>query len=560
MPLTIDQLGKKHPELVRWQTRLQDYRLLYVGGADLLSAAGTVGTNRPGDTTQAGAVTVVPAAFSNRPIRRFLHQLEGEPNPVYFARWNRAYYIGYLPAIIDYFCQWLFSQPPNIRAAEPDDSESDSAEAELPDWYGNFFDNCDGAGTDFMDFVRDRFLDVCIYRRSGWLLGCNVSVATPEDGPDGKAKIALTPYNQFEIYDWQKDDCGVLEWVVLHKETSRRDFPNDRRIVETYTYVDREHWESYEVVKGETPEQDSLVLLGEDTHGCGKVPFVMMEIPEGLWIADKLASVQVQLFNQMNMLSNAELMGCIMQPFIKTAENREAAQSRIFGENVLLHLRAADSIGGGEEDMGWKTPDTKPLEFIAQAVKDLRDEMYRIVHQMALAVDAKSVGAIARSGASKVEDRKAAEVILTGYGGYVIESIKQTLELLGEIYGDNTEFSVDGFDNFQISTLDEEIQIAALAQTLNIPSPTFDKRIAIKMANRLLDKEDEKTKEAMAEEINEAIDQKQEAALAPPEIPHVVGEDGNPTPAVGAPIGAPKPGGNQIVPPKKLGFPDKEAK
>jgi hypothetical protein len=544
MPFNLDQISKKHPDLVKWLGRLNDYQLLYVGGADMLAAAGTFGSNRVSDTGAAGSLAVISSTF-NRPVRRFLHQLEGEPNPVYFARWNRAYYIGYLPAIIDYFCQWLFSAPPNIGAVDAGETQN-----ELPDWYQPFYDDCDGAGTSFMDFARDAFLNVCIFRRSGWLIGCNT------EEPEGDAKAILTPYTQFEIYDWQRDSYGQLEWVVLHKETTRRDFPGERRAYETYTYVDREKWESYEVVKGDTKDTDKLKMLGGADHGCGKVPFVMMEIPEGLWIADKLASVQVQLFNQMNMLSNAELMGCIMQPYILTDDDRETAQSRIFGENILLHLKTGNkSMGTDSEDFGWKTPDTKPLEFIAQAVKDLRDEMYRIVHQMALAVDAKSVGAIARSGASKIEDRKAAEIILTGYGGYVIEAIKKTLELMGEIYGDKTEFSVDGFDNFQISTLDEEIQIAALASTLNIPSPTFDKKIAIKMAYRLLDKEDEKTKETIAEEIRDAIDLKQEQAMAPPSIPHVVGPDGQQTQVVGAPIGGAPPNG--IVPPKTLGFPDK---
>lgn len=500
--ITFETLSQKHPDRLRWEQKWQDHRLLYRGGDEMLRAAGQIYISRAGETTQAGALTVVPSAFNNRPNRRFLWQMEGEPNPVYFARWNRASYIGYMPAQIDFFKGWLFSQPPTIKPKEGD---------EYPDWWQGLHTNATGGGLGLVDFMRDRFLDVCLYRRAGWLLGKADSVAETDDDN----RVVLTDYSAEDIWDWEQDSRGDLEWIIIGKKVLKRQFPDLRRQVETFTYLDRQSWKSWEVIQG--AEATKLEVIGEGEHNLSRVPFVFAEVPNGLWIADKLASWQIALFNKLNMLENAQLLGCILQPFIKS--NDIGAESRIIGESILFKLRlgASGAAGGreGDEDFGWKSPDTAPLEFIAKQYLQLRDEGYRIIHQMALAVDSQAIGAIARSGASKIEDRRASEIILAGYGTYVRDWFMKTLSLMSDIQGDGTEWVCDGFDNFQISTLDEEIQIAALAQTMNFKSKTARKLLELKVVNRLLDKEDEGTKETIEQETEDGYEQ--EAEDVPPQ-------------------------------------------
>ena len=539
--LKPEQLQRRHPERVRWEPKWSDYRLLYRGGDDFLRAAGQLINTRLSSQLQSQvANSLTPQAFSGLRNRRFLYQFEGESDPTYFSLWNRAYYINYLSAILDYFRHWLFSEDPVIRPREGDDP---------PDWWRGFYENANGSGKSFCDFVRDSFLDVLICRRAGWLVGKNVGIAIKDDEAD---QVVLTPYPAEQIYDWERDSAGNLLWVVLGTREMFRQFPGERLQVETYTYLDRNEWKTWQLVRGNTYQQavkagtaadsdkvyddDGLTLIGEGSHGLDQVPFIMMEIPEGLWIADKLATPCTDIFNKQVRLTNAQLMGCIMQPFIKTSESRDSAQSRIIGENTLLHLRTGDKEGGGEEDFGWKTPDTKPLEFIAAQLAAQRDEIYRVVHQMALAVDSKSIGAIARSGASKIEDRKASEIILAAYGGYVGAAMVQTVNQLSQIYGDATEWTLDGFRNFNTSSLDEEIQIAALCQSMNFKSMTAKQELELKTLGHVLDFVDETTKEKIEQETRDAYEQEQEQQISPP-IPQVVGEDGKPTPAVGAPVG-----------------------
>jgi len=524
--VSIAHLTVRHPDRIRWEPKWSDYRMLYRGGDDMLRAAGQLVNTRISTTLQTQVMNALtPQAFSGLRSRRFLWQLEGEPDPVYYHLWNRAFYINYMAAIIDYFRHWLFSEDPIIRPRDGQD---------VPDWWRPFYENANGSGKSFCDFVRDVFLDVLICRRAGWLIGRNTDVAAQGNGTDDESVI-LTPYPAEQIYDWEKESTGELLWVVLATREMYRQFPGERVQVTTYTYVDRESWKTWEVTRGDTYRQngdnqqegshgyyedDAVHVIGEGTHGLGKVPFVMLEIPEGLWIADKLAAPCTDLFNKQNRLTNAQLLGCIVQMWIKTDDDSKS--SLTVGEGYITKLRPGNKdIGIEAEDFGWKSPDIGPLEFIAKQIQEMRDEVYRIVHQMALAVDSKSIGAIARSGASKIEDRKASEIILAAYGGYVTEAMLRTVHLLADVYGEDIEFELDGYRKFNTSSLDEEIQIAALAQSMNFKSRTAKEELELKVINRLLDFASEATKETIEKETRDGYEQEEENQLAMQMAPQV---------------------------------------
>src|SRR5579884_493227 len=321
--ITLDVISQKHPERTQWEVVWPDYRLAYEGGYSFLRAAGqlSLASNQTLSSSSI-STTATPAQVAfNTPRRRFLRQLEGEPNAVYSSIWERAEYVNYFSAILDYFRHWLFSEPPNIRAADGDDP---------PDWFEDFAADANGSGESLIDFAKSAFLDVLLCRRSGWMV---------RSDPDEPTAAVLKQYKADEIVDWQNDAKGELEWVVLHKLETRREFPGERKQVEVYTYCDADQWAEWEVVKDEQGNGKLKVIDG-GPHGIGKVPFVMFEVPHGLWIADKLFAWQIGLFNQWTRLKSAMLLGCIMQPYIKS--NDPNASSRIFGEGILYHLRTAE--------------------------------------------------------------------------------------------------------------------------------------------------------------------------------------------------------------------------
>lgn len=512
--ITLEALSRKHPERTKWEGRWADYLLAYRGGFEFLAAAGksttTSHASRSGDSFAA-------IAGSGKRARRFLWQLEGEPDAKYQSRWERASYVNYLAAIVDYFRHWLYSQPPQIRPVE---------QAEAPEWWSAFYENASGGGMSLIDVARESFLDVLLQRRAGWLIGRSDGVASRDD-------VTLTSYSGLEILDWQCNASGELEWVTLCKEQLVREFPADRTQAEIVTYVDRESWHSWEIRAKEAGQE--LEYLGGADHGLGVVPFVMREIPHGLWVADKLFAPCMSLFNRSAMLEYGEHLGCYIQPYMRTLEGRDA-ESRVLGDGILLNLRAS-SQDRGQEEFGWISPDISPMTHMAERLRQDRDELYRCVHQMALAVDSQATTAVARSGASKIEDRRATEIILAGYGRYELRALVQTANIISKVHGDNIVWVGDGFENFQTSTLDEELQIAALAQAFNIKSPTFNAELQRMIATgRVLPHIDEATKQKIEQEIADANDPEKQAEM-------VEEAEGEQPPPGEKKFGEPKPGG-----------------
>lgn len=504
--VTLEALNTEHPERVIWGSAYNDYQLIYEGGLSFKRAAGLVTNTIASIQNGSSNLSFIDLMATRNRRRRFLYQLEGEPDTKYVSRWERCYYVNYAGVIIDYYRHWLFSQPPQIRP-KLDTDESDLADAEAPEppeWYEAFARDATGSGTSFLDLAKTVFGDVLVYRRAGWLIGLPDAVGETQDDA---SPVSLTVYDAREILDWQEDASGKLEWILLCKRSHRRDFPGERREVEVRTYIDRDSWAAWEVIAERDKDGNKVppILLASGQHGLGEVPFEWMTIPEGLWVMNKLAAWAIDLFNQESMLSAGQLESCFLQPFVRTNEGTEDASNRVLGSGIIFTLRAADKDRGAEE-FGWASPNIEPLKFSGERILQLRDEGYRIVHQMALAVDSQAIGAIARSGASKIEDRKATEIMLCAYGGYVRDFLLRTLDKISRLLGDGTEWVVDGYDNFEVSSMMEELQTAALVQTFDIPSPTFKGELAKQLATgRMLGHLDESLKAKIREEIDATV-------------------------------------------------------
>jgi hypothetical protein len=538
--ITVEQLNQEHPQRSFWLQAYLDYELLYKGGLDFKRAAGRNSLTIA--AIQGAPATSLDLMASLGRRRRFLFQLEGEPDVKYISRWERCYYIPYAAAIIDYFRHWLFSSPPNIRpridmdavrddnGVAPTDEQLAAAEApEAPDWFDPFMRDCTGSGTSFHDLGKQVFGDVLLYRKAGWVIATadmNLSSSVVDTKAKDRSPITLTAFDAKDILDWQEDTNGKLEWILLRRHETCREFPAMRREVETRLFLDRDSWGAWEVTRDPEAQGDPMpVLIDYGKHNLGEVPFEWMTLPDGMWIMNKLAAWQVDLFNQMSMLSYSQLVACFPQPYIKSAEGSESATTRIMGEGIILQLRAGGD-GNNAEEFGWAVTDTGPLEFNAKRILEQRDEGYRIVHQMALAVDSQAIGAIARSGASKIEDRKAAEIMLCGYGGYLRDFQLRTLDKISRLMGDDTEWVVEGYDSFEISSLMEELQTAGLLQTFQIKSPTFNAEMEKSIATgRVLNHADEAMKAKIRNEIQGAYDQlAEQQAMGPPQIDPLTGK------------------------------------
>lgn len=518
--ITMDELGAEHPERVKWKMAYADYALAYRGGLEFKRAAGMQQSTIASGVGSASGGPVFDAMADRSRRRRFLLQLEGEPDTKYISRWEKCYYVSYVHAIIDYFCHYLFSSEPVLRPA----LDAEGQQQTPPEWFPPFAADASGCGESLLDMAKALFTETLIYRRTGWLIGLPDADIGAKGTDAKRPPVALTAYNAQEILDWQEDESGELEWILLSKKQTRREFPDKRYESEVRTYVDKDTWAAWEVCRTDQGTHEAA-LIAEGKHSLGVVPFEWLTVPHGMWVMDQLFAWQLDLFNAMSMLTYSTQVACFLQPYIKSHEGSESATNRILGEGILLSLRAGDKDREGE-DFGWKSPDVSPLEFQDKRLQTQRDEGYRIVHQMSLAVDSQSAQtAIARSGASKVEDRRSAEIILGGYGTYVRAFLLRTLTKISKILGDNTEWIVDGFDNFEISSMEDELNTAALAQTFDIPSPTFKAELAKNIAtSRILGRADDAIKAKIREEIDGGIAMQHELMSSPPQTDPETGE------------------------------------
>jgi len=527
--ITLEALSQEHDEYSKWSRLWADIRLLYRGGWEMLLASGTGTQTRAalaaGDGGGMPIIDQMSGPQNRR--RRFLWQFEAEPDVKYFSVWERAQYTNYMAAVINYFRHWLFSKPAAIRpeVGEPLTEGGETEQPDVPPWYNTFAANCTGGGKNFDDFCKDAFLEVLLMRRAGWLVGRPPMPAQLEQSIEGQfisqreaeelglTDSLLTLYTAEEIVDWQEDGCGDLLWVVLRKRVRVREFPKRRGDVEIYTYVDRARWATWRT--SQDGGNKTLEPMGRGAHGLNEVPFRLFELPHDLWIPNQIHALAIQIFNRQNRLHTAEMLSCYPQPFLKSQD--PDAKDRVMGEGIMLALRAGNSKTGQDpEEFGYAATPTAPYEFIKGSIEATVQELYRQVHQLSLAVDTKSVGSVARSGVSKQEDRKSIEVILAAFGGYVREAIVRTLNLVSKVQGDATEWSVEGFDDFDVSDLMDELSTATLVSALDIHSTTFkqefEKRIA---TGRLMAQASPALRNAIEREITEFYEQQAEGAQLP---------------------------------------------
>src|SRR6185369_8091211 len=198
--VTMDQLNVEHVERMNWGAAWVDYELLYKGGLERKRAAGMVATTIASLQAGNNGLPFMDLMANRGRRRRFLRQLEGEPDVKYISRWESCFYTNYVGVIVDYFRHWLFSQQPQIRPKIEAESEEELVDAEAPeppDWFAAVMANAKGDGTSFFDLGKAVFGDTLVYRRAGWLIGVPDLIGPQSDDGDGDndPPICLTPYN-----------------------------------------------------------------------------------------------------------------------------------------------------------------------------------------------------------------------------------------------------------------------------------------------------------------------------------------------------------------------------
>ncbi len=442
-------IDKEHPDYATRKACWRKYRDLYAGGEQF-----------------------------KRNATEYLIRRQREPGDVYTERLSRVFYENYIGSIVDWYAATLFRREPVMTF--------EGSNASGKNFFSALVDDCDRKGTCLTDFFRRQFIDSLIMGNSHVLVdfpraGAGAGTRGAEDAM-GASRAYLVDYPADDVINWSLDEQGNFDWVVIRTKQIKKDRVEDPEWhVETqWAYYDKQTFRIYGA--------DGLV--DEGMHGLaklGQVPLYGMRIPEGLWMLNRAASLQLEHFNKSNALGWALTMGLFAMPVVYS----ERDWSQMVGESYYIQLGPGDKFG-------WTEPEGKVYQIAADNLVRLQEEIYRVCYwnQGGAALDGRGQSAV-----SKQRDFSITQEVLRGYGDAVKDQIRRVLRATEAAREDGLDVSVTGMDEFDIADFSTELQDAQQLLGLGVQSPTLKKEIFKKLALKYLCDARQDVKDRIVEEI-----------------------------------------------------------
>jgi len=456
-------INREHPEYATQKAMWRQYRDLYAGGEQLRQHAS-----------------------------EYLARRHKEPGEVYRERLMRVFYENYIGSIIDWYAATLMRCEPALLLEGND--------GPAKEFYGLLVKDCDLKGTSLSEFFRQRFVDALVCGSSFTVVdfpraraGTSAPTNRAEEDASGRSRAYLVDYRPDEVINWNYDQQGGLEWIVIRTSCLQQSKVTDAQW-ETETrwiYYDRENFQIFAKRSDKSPVE----LVDEGRHALAalhRVPVFGLKISEGLWLMNKSALLQLEHFNKSNALSWALTMGLFASPVVYS--DREFNQ--MVGESYYIQL-------GPEDRFGWTEPEGKVYQIAADNLVKLKDEIYRVCYLM-LQADGGSGGSQRQSALSKQLDFATTEEVLRAYGTAIKEVIKQVLWAIAAARQDAVSIDVAGLDEFDIDDFGSELDEAKKLLELGIGSPTLNKQIFKRLALKYLSDARQEIKDRVVEEIDAA--------------------------------------------------------
>jgi hypothetical protein len=303
----------------------------------------------------------------------------------------------------------------------------------------------------------------------------------------------LLGYNAEELINWSHDQKGELEWVVIRtswlKQDSVKSFGWTKET--RWIYYDREKFRIYEQI--EAGQKKTIELVDEGRHGfagINRVPVFELRVSEGLWLTNKIASLQLEHFNKSNALAWALTMGLFAMPVVYS--DREWNQ--ITGESYYIQL-------GPNDRFGWTEPSGNVFQIASDNLTRLKDEIYRVSYLMQQAGNSSGQQ---QSGLSQQWNFSVTQEILRSYGDTFKDSVKSVLNAIAAARQDGLTVDAVGMDEFDITDFSTEAADAQSLLNMGIESPTLKRQIYKRVALKYLSDARQEIKSRISEEIDAA--------------------------------------------------------
>lgn len=454
----MTDINREHPEYRAWKAVWPRYRDLYVGGEQFITRASL-----------------------------YLLPRQREMPDVYQERLGRAFYENYIGSIIDWYAATLFRREPILTFEGKD--------AGARQYFNELAEDCDRRGSTLSDFFRRQVIETLVAGRSYIALDFPRGEKRPDNRAEedalGLARGYLCEYPAESVINWQRDERGEFEWVVLRGERLVADGPGMKTVRQWIRYDRREYQIWRQEARGEkatTPE-----LVSEGLHGLarlGRVPLFELSMGDGMWLMNKAATLQLEHFNKSNALSWALTMGLFSMPVIYT----DGDFKQLMGDSYYIKL-------GKEDKFGWTEPEGHVFDVALRNIDRLKEEIYRVCYATNQAGGALSKNS-SLTGWSKQRDYLVTQEVLRGFGDRVKDTLKTLLRTLAEARQDEIGIDVGGLDEFDIGEFTSELEDAERLLKLGIPSATLRSQIQKKVAMKYLCDASQEIKDRIAQEID----------------------------------------------------------
>ena len=418
-----------------------------------------------------------------------------EAHFIYSERVARAFYVNYAGEIIDHIVSALMMHPVQVKSEEDHDP-----------FYDMFMEDVSYVGgkrTSLHQLIRKQVTTALICKQAWTLvdfppiveMSGEAIVSEGDQREVGQLNAYALCVDPESVLDWEETPDGELIWAktcVLKKEKSFDG--SDDEIVAEYTVYRPNDWARYAIkYKPDNPpkEDDPVGLIADGPHSFGRVPLIRLTLPDALWAMNKLESLSREHLNKRCALAWAEYKTLFQQLYeFEGEEPADSCSTTGVGEDAgrftnqargpgYVQIRAS---GDRAEFVG---PSAEPFSHALNSLKDIRDEMHRITHQMALSYDNHAL-ALRRSGDSKAQDKKDSTVVLNALGQLSREHVFEIFTTIAYGRQDDLTWVVGGLDEYDDVDITSELNQAILVNTVDIPSPAFKVKYKAALAKAVL--------------------------------------------------------------------------
>jgi hypothetical protein len=440
---------------------------------------------------------------------RLLKKRPREDEEVYAARMDHLTYQNILGTGLGWYIAAMFETPPEFFFSASSKGSDDNGKHDK--FYDRFLENCDGVGTNYIDFWKKGFQFLLNYG-CAWILTDLKQLEEGEEPPksleDERSRGLLNPhlaaYTPLNVINWKTDERGELRWAVIRTEEVQQEFLQKREIVTRWYYFDRENYRIFEDRRRMEDPRITIVdsnrratLLKVGRHALadvGRVPLRRAILTSGLWLANRAYLLLLDHLNQDNTLKWALFMSNLAIPIIIGDGDNS---NMTYTETGYLQFPEGTKYQ-------WSEPEGKSFVHSAKRVESLREECFRSMHLQAQGRSMRATPAM-QSGRSKILEMAPAKQILAGMGDDLRRHMQDVLKDVRDARRDKPDEvdpDVRGF-KFQDDMTTEEVFSVTSLLSLRIPSERFEKYIYKKVAKAWMSDANRGEIEEVYEEIEE---------------------------------------------------------